>query len=36
MVYLIMNEESNWDQNVDGNRVVGAVDGISRDEVVQV
>ena len=32
----IMNEESDWDHDVEGDAVEGAVCCVSRDEVVQV
>ena len=32
----IMNEENDWDQNVEGDVVEGPVVCVSRDEVLQV
>ena len=31
----IMNEENDWDHNVEGDAVEGLVDWINREEVVQ-
>ena len=31
-----MNEENDWDHNVEGDEVEGPIDWLCRDEVVQV